>query len=415
MTHSSTPHVAYVVKRYPRFSETFIVNEILAHEAAGTRVTIFSLRPGTDTHFQDVVSRVKAPVHYLPHGHLRAEDFWRTLQRAMHALPGADRVLAQTPISSDGREPVSRMVHQAMILALEVHARGIDHLHAHFATSATGVASLAARLAGIEYSFTAHAKDIFHEEVDEDDLGRKLAGARSVVTVSDFNVEDLRRRFGDDAREVRRIYNGLDLSEFPFEPCSGTPGRIVAAGRLVEKKGFDVLVDACALLRDRGVSFECRIVGSGEEEESLRTRIQGVGLEGVVQMTGPLPRTGVIREMRGASVFAAPCVEGSDGNRDGLPTVLLEAMALGIPCVSTRVTGIPELVEDGVTGLLLDPRDTVGLADALQRLLPAPREAAALVHAARRRIEEDFDIHRNAARIRDLFFGTTGEVGIHAA
>lgn len=409
MNRPTPPHVAYVVKRYPRFSETFIVNEILAHEAAGVRVTIFSLRPGTDTHFQDVVSRVRAPVHYLPHGHIRADDFWSTLKQTMRTFPGGAQVLGQT------REPTSIMVHQAMALALEVQRRGIHHLHAHFATSATSVAALAARLAGIDYSFTAHAKDIFHQEVDEEELGRKLAGARTVVTVSDYNVEDLRRRFGRDAERVRRIYNGLDLSEFPFEPCPGTPGRIVAAGRLVEKKGFDVLIDACALLRDRGVALECRIVGGGEDEEQLRRRINALDLQGVVHMTGPLPRGDVIREMRRASVFAAPCVEGSDGNRDGLPTVLLEAMALGIPCISTRVTGIPELVQDGVTGLLLDPRDTEGLADAIQQLLPSPPEAARLVHGARRRIEEDFDIHRNAARIREIFFGEAAEVGTHAA
>lgn len=415
MNPDAPPHVAYVVKRYPRFSETFIVNEILAHEAAGTRVTIFSLRAGTDTHFQDVVSRVKAPVHYLPHGHLRAEEFWRTLQKTMLRLPGASRVLEETPTPAASPEPVSGLVHQAMVLALEVQARGIQHLHAHFATSATAVAALAARLAGIGYTFTAHAKDIFHEDVDEDDLRRKLTGARAVVTVSDFNVEDLRRRFGADAGGVRRIYNGLDLSEFAFHPGSGVPGRIVAAGRLVEKKGFDVLVDACALLRERGVPFECRIVGSGEEEEALRAQIAGLGLQEQVRMTGPLPRAGVIQEMRGAGVFAAPCVEGADGNRDGLPTVLLEAMALGVPCVSTRITGIPELVEDGITGVLLEPGDRVGLADALQRLLPAPPEAAGLVGRARRRIEADFDIHRNADQLREIFFGRAGELDVHAA
>jgi colanic acid/amylovoran biosynthesis glycosyltransferase len=409
MTPVSTPHVAYVVKRYPRFSETFIVNEILAHEAAGARISIFSLRPPVDSHFQSEISRVRAPVEYLPGARsVRSKVFWRTLQSVVARFPETDRILDEC------RAEDVTTVYQALELALAIQREGIDHLHAHFATSATSVARLAARFAGVGYTFTAHAKDIFHESVGEEDLRAKLASAAAVVTVSDFNVSDLRRRFGDAADRVRRIYNGLDLQEFPFHPGGRRTRQILAVGRLVEKKGFSVLIDACALLRDRGEDFQCRIIGGGEQEERLRRRVAERGLQEQVELPGLLPRTDVIREMRNAAVVAAPCVEGLDGNRDGLPTVLLEAMALGAPCVSTAVTGIPELVEDGIAGLLIPQRDAGALANALLRILKHPELGRSLAVRARRRIEADFDIQRNAAHLRRLFHSET-QVATHAA
>ena len=409
MTPVSAKHVAYVVKRYPRFSETFIVNEILAHEAAGARVSIFALRPPVDAHFQSEISRVRAPVEYLPGAcSVRSVAFWQTLRRVMERFPGAGRALEEC-----GEEDV-KILYQGMELALAIDRAGIDHLHAHFATSATSVARLAARFAGVDYTFTAHAKDIFHESVKEEDLRAKLSDAAAVVTVSDFNVADLRRRFGEAAAGVRRIYNGLDLQEFPFHPQGRQNRRIVAVGRLVEKKGFFDLIDACALLRDRGEDFRCRIIGGGDQEESLRRRIEAKGLQDQVELPGLLPRKEVIRELRTASVVAAPCVEGRDGNRDGLPTVLLEAMALGAPCISTRVTGIPELVEDETTGLLLPPGEPRALADALLRILESPELGRTLALTARRRIEADFDIHRNAAHLRRLFRPDAG-MATHAA
>lgn len=395
---TASPRVGYVVKRYPRFSETFIVNEILAHEQVGLEIDIFSLRPPIDTHFQDLISRVSAAVTYLTASSIRGEAFWDALLDAAAFAPGSF-----WPALPESKTESARDVYQAALLAREIHERELTHLHAHFASSATSVARLAARMAGISYSFTAHAKDIFHESVNPIDLGRKIRDASAVVTVSDYNLDHLCRTFGTTARKVQRIYNGLDLACFPYHEPDARPPRIVAVGRLVEKKGFDVLVDACARLRDRGVRFSCEIIGGGELDAELRAQINALGLAGLVEMTGPLPQAEVKRRLTGAAVLAAPCVVAGDGNKDGLPTILIEAMALGTPCVSTSVTGIPELIAPGESGLLCEPGDSAMLARALELLLADRELRARLSRQARRLIEERFDIHRNAARVRQIF------------
>lgn len=398
MSLSRPGRIGYVVKRYPRYSETFIVNEILAHEAAGVELDIFSLRPPVDTHFQDSISRVRAAVTYLPHRGLRAAEFWESLDAAGSTLPGFWDTLRFA------RGEDAETVHQAALLAQEIPRKGITHLHAHFATSPASVAGLAARFAGISYSFTAHAKDIFHESVDPADLRRKLETANAAITVSDYNVRFLRGAYGPSATSVRRIYNGLDLNRFAYDAPVNRPPRIVTVGRLIEKKGFTDLVDACALLARRGVLFQCEIIGSGPEEAPLRARIEGLGLSACVTLPGPRPQGEIISAIQSAAVFAAPCVEGNDGNRDGLPTVLLEAMALGTACVSTPVTGIPEIVRDGETGLMVSQRDPLALATALERLLSDPELQLTLAARARRTIEAEFDARRNTAQLRSIFF-----------
>ncbi|CAN5815343.1 glycosyltransferase family 4 protein [soil metagenome] len=390
--------IGYVVKRYPRFSETFVVNEILAHERAGLDIDIFSLKPPVDTHFQDLISHVSAGVTYLDSGSIRGDAFWAALQEAAALSSGHfwTTLLESNPSSA-------REVYQAALLAKEIQLRGLTHLHAHFASSATSVARMAAGIAGISYSFTAHAKDIFHESVDPIDLRRKIREASSVVTVSDYNLDFLRESFGANARNVRRIYNGLDLACFPYQEPVDRPLHIAAVGRLVEKKGFGVLIDACALLRDRGVDFSCEIIGGGELEAELQARISARNLDGWINMTGPLPQSEVKRRLTQAALLAAPCVTGTDGNKDGLPTILIEAMALGTPCISTDVTGVPEIVHHGETGLIAGQDDPDSLAQTFEQLLDDRDLQVQLARRARRLVEERFDIHRNAAEIRELF------------
>lgn len=390
--------IGYVVKRYPRFSETFIVNEILAHEAAGVEVHVFALYPPNDTHFQDAISRVRAPVTYLTADGLRGADFWSGICDAARDVPA---IWSRLDLAA-GAE--ARAVYQGAALAREVSRRGITHLHAHFATVAAEVAGLAALWSGIPYSVTAHAKDIYHESVTAGGLRRVLTGAARVVTVSDHNVAHLVSAVGIERRRVARIYNGLDLSRFAWSaPARPASSRIISVGRFVAKKGLADLVRACALLRDRDIVFTCDLVGTGPEERALRAAVDDLGLHRHVRFPGLRPQAEVIDLVRSATVFAAPCVVAEDGDRDGLPTVLLEAMALGTPVVSTDVVGIPEVVRDGTTGLLVPERSPEALADALGRILGSPALQLELSRGARTLIERDFDVTHNAAQLRGGF------------
>jgi colanic acid/amylovoran biosynthesis glycosyltransferase len=393
---NDSTRVGYVLKVYPRYSETFIVNEILAHEAAGLSIHIFSLRPPRDTHFQDAISRVRAPVTYLPDGAVKMEGFWSALLEA-ESMPGFRAGIEA------GRSAPADEVLAALLLAREVRHRRLDHLHAHFASGAASVARIAAAFAGVTYTLTAHAKDIFHESVRDDDLERKLRDAAATITVSDYNVGYLKKRFGPAASRLMRIYNGLDLDRFAYGAPDDRSRRIAAVGRLVEKKGFATLVEACALMRGGGVGFVCEIIGTGEQEGELRAQIERLGLDASVLLRGPQPQTEVIEAIRTAAALAVPCVEAADGNRDGLPTVILEAMAVGTPCVATDVTGIPEVVEDGITGLMVRQRDAAGLAAALERLLEDPPLRVRLAAAARRRVEAGFDGRQTTAVLREVF------------
>jgi glycosyltransferase involved in cell wall biosynthesis len=399
--------VGYVLKRYPRYSETFIVNEILAHEAAGLDIEIFSLYPPNDDHFQDAISQVRAPVTYLTAYGLKAADLWAALEDASSVMPGIWRAL------EDARGEDVRTVYQALQLAKAVRLRGIAHLHAHFGNVAAAVARLASRFSGVPYSFTAHAKDIFHESVRPDDLRRKLQDAEAVITVSDFNLDYLMETYGSAALGVHRVYNGLDLRHLPFMLPEQRPPVVLSVGRLVEKKGFADLIDACAILARKGCDFRCEIIGTGELEADLRAQIERLGLGDKVEMAGPRPQCEVIARVQSAAVFAAPCVVGADGNRDGLPTVLLEAMALGTPCIATDVTGIPEVLHDGETGLMVPQHDPQALAAAIERLLSDRALGQRLAREARSLIDQSFDSHRNTAKLRTLF-GITEEARIEA-
>jgi len=404
MEWNPSPRVAYVVKRYPRFSETFITNEILAHEAAGLDVRIFALGFGMDERFQPSLADVKAPVSYIGGASAKsASELWSALGSVLRLVekPGVlERLVESDP----------RMAVAACRLANAVLTQGITHLHAHFATSATTVARLASLMTGVPYSFTAHAKDIYQPGPENDDFDEKVRDASTVITVSEFNLRHLNDRYGHRETPIIRVYNGLPLDAFRYQQPTHRERRIVSVGRLVEKKGFRYLIDACAILRDRGLDFVCDIVGGGELEAELSAQIRKMGLELHVLLHGPRPQQDVKRLVSNAAVFAAPCVVGYDGNRDGLPTVLLEAMALGTPCIGTDVTGIPEVIVDGHTGYMVPQRDAEALADALEILLEDSRTRALLADRARGLIETWFDSARSAAEIRSHFIHQSVEV-----
>ena len=403
MPGEGSPRIGYVLKMYPRFSETFVVTEILALQDQGVELDIFSLRPPTDGRFHEALSRVQAAVTYLPTPG-KPPEIWAALSdaRELHrerfdACLGD--LLAAPPTDAC----------QALLLAGLVRERGITHLHAHFGTVSAAVARLASRIAGITYSVTLHAKDIFHESVDDDELTVRISDAAAVVTVSDFNERYLRERYGDAAHTLVRIYNGIDLETFAPARPDDRPPLVVGVGRLVEKKGFHHLVDAVALLRDRGRPIRLELVGGGAEENALRARVASLDLEDRVTFHGPLTQAETRERMRAAAVLAAPCVVGVDGNRDGLPTVILESLALGTPVVATPVTGIPEAVLDGRTGLLVPEGDTAALAEALDRVVGDADLRCRLAEQGRRHVEERFDARKNSRLLREVLGTLAGE------
>ena len=391
-------HVGYILKRYPRLSETFIVTEMLELRRLGVKVTIFAQRDAGESLVHEKTRQLDASIYYLP----RVSEYKWPFR---YHQDGASPVTTLESAGINGDASGGRTMIEAALLAPLVEQLGIDHLHAHFATWASEVACHVSVLTGIPFSFTAHAKDIFHNDVNKQQLAWRMARTKLVITVSDFNkvyLNDLLAVSGKTGR-IERLYNGIDLDLFAPQVRDPEPSLIVGIGRLVEKKGFDYLIDACRLLKQEGREFRCVIVGEGEQRAALTARISEHRLDNEVTLVGAMTQAEVIALLKRATVFALPCVVGQDGNRDGLPTVLLEAMALEVPVVSTRVTGIPEIIDHGQTGLLVEERDAVGLAAALAELLQAPVLRQQLSARAREKVARQFNTAENVKQLKAYF------------
>ena len=339
--------VAYILKMFPRFSETFIVNEILELERLGADIRIYSLLKPDDGRFHASLSRVKANVIYVPqYPEMEPGKIQAAHRRLRHAVPGTYTALFDHTLQKGTSHAVKRFL-QAGYVADHLLSNPVTAIHAHFGSSAARVANLASKLIGTPYSFTAHAKDIYHEAVNPASLRSKIRAARFVVTVSQYNVDHLHTLVNEPDCDIRRLYNGIDLAYFrPSQRKHKGPIRLLAVGRLVEKKGFADLIKACAILSKRGIDYRCDIIGKGAEEARLQTLIHDLGLQRQVTLKGARSQDGVRKAYRKADIFVLPCVVGADNNQDGLPTVLIEAMACGLPVVSTRLTGIPEMITD---------------------------------------------------------------------
>jgi len=358
--------LAYIVKRFPRFSETFILNELLTIQSLGIEVDVFSLLRPSEEQQHDIFKQFSGKVYWLPKSiakkflpRVSASDGEEvaSLDELLHSQNG----LLSELLPGKSTEEAAHLVYQASQVAMIATANGVTHLHAHFASNTTAVATLASRLSGIPFSFTAHARDIYHRyvdtETDEQLLCRKMASARFCVTVSDYNkahLQSLQRKYGfRDSSQVIRLYNGVDLSRFRADDLAAPGNTLLAVGRLVEKKGFHVLIQACALLHQRGVPAKCEIVGDGPEYDALKQLICQLGLTAHVRLSGARPQQVLRHKLQQASMVILPCIITQSGDRDALPTVLLEAMAMSRACVSTRVSGIPEIIDHGKTGLLV--------------------------------------------------------------
>jgi glycosyltransferase involved in cell wall biosynthesis len=388
--------VAYVLRRFPKLSETFIVNEILALEALGQPLCVFSLQPSRDSRFHEDVSRIKASITYPPDLFELRKLLRYNLRAARRNPRGYARALCDALIRL---RPQPWRLLQAGYLSERARCLHVRHLHSHFATEATRVAALASRISGIPYSFTAHAVDIYKNVVDQRLLARHLERAAFAVAVSETSLSDLRKIVDHSAHKIVRLYNGIDLERFQPRPRSSPqPFTILSVARLVEKKGLHLLVEACRQLRERGAAFRCWIVGKGAERARLQAAIRYHGLGDRVELLGAHNHAEIVARYRSADLFVLPCLVTADGNRDGLPVSLVEALASGLPVVATPVTGIPEVVRDGENGLLVPCGDASRLAEAIESLMRDRARYEWLRTNARASVQKTFD-RRETSRV----------------
>ncbi|HSH00609.1 MAG TPA: glycosyltransferase family 4 protein [candidate division Zixibacteria bacterium] len=394
MTVSPPLHVGYIVREFPRLSETFILNEILELERQGVTVTVFSIKRPPDEPRHAMFNQLKADIIYLKDSEPRS---WFGARGSFRALASALR----------GRGEDAKAILRGASVARAAVARGVTTLHAHYAALPATVAMHAARTSGLLFSFTAHAFDIFQAQVDYNKFRAKIDAARFMVTVSEYN-----RAFIIDAmkpaapEKIAVIYNGIDLDYWRRgDAARDVPPVILSIGRLVPKKGFADLIDACAQLRKRELAFRCVIVGDGPLKVELENRINTAGLGRQVELYGPADLETIRGLMHRATILCLPCVRDRDGNQDALPTVLLEAKAAGLPIVSTTLSGIPEIVSDGEDGLLVSPGDIDGLTAAIARLLTDSDLHGGFAVTGCQRAAERFDLAKNVARLRERFSG----------
>jgi glycosyltransferase involved in cell wall biosynthesis len=398
-----TPVIAYISQQFPSLTMTFVYREVLALRRLGLRIRPIATWPpkleGLSAEAQALVGETR---YLFP---LRWQEVLKLHVRYALTRP-AQYFGALTTLTLFNRETPSNRFRSfrhfvySVLVAAEVERCGADHIHADFARNSATLALVAAQLTGKPFSFAAHANDLF---VNPLLLGEKVKAAAFATPISEFNRKYL-TRFGDP-RKLHVVHCGLDLQQFTPRANGARPARslILAVGRLVEKKGFHYLVAACRRLAEQGLDFECQIIGGGPEEARLRKLIAEYGLQETVALMGPLPQEKVREHLQKATVFVLPCVIARDRDQDGIPVALMEAMAFEVPVVTTRLSGIPELVKDAVNGLLVPPADVGALADAVEVILHDSALAQTLALAGRRTVELEFNVEKSARQLAALF------------
>ncbi len=392
---SGDMRVLYVLKRYPRLSETFVVRELLGLEAAGVHVGVDALSSPEPGLRHPEVDEVCAAVRYVP----RRPRLWEPRTAAVHAAWIARQPRTWWRCASEAhRQGQFRRFLQAGFVAQRARRERFDHIHAHFATAAAETARWAGALSHTPWSVTAHAKDIFH--VDHvDAFPRRIATAAAVVTVSQHNAEHIADVAPPGVR-VRFVPNAVALVPSDGPDVTGT---ILCVARLVPKKGIDTLIDAAAVIARSVDGLRVEVVGDGPLRGELEERIARLGLTGRVVLRGALRSDDVAAAYRGAAMLVMPCRVAADGDRDGLPTVILEAMARGLPVVSTDTVGIGEVVRDGETGLLVPPDDAASLANAIEKLWREPAMAKSFGAAGRRLVRRRHAPEHCATELINVF------------
>ena len=400
------PVLGMILKGFPRISETFISNEIVLLEQLGYTIHIFSMRQPRENFSHDSVQQIKAAVDYLPETLLRPlPKFLITNlmlavdrpKRYGRALKVAVRRFMRTRKSAT----LKHLFQAGYLVQRFLPNSGVVHLHAHFAHSPTSVALFASILSGLDFSFTAHAKDIYTSNPLQ--LAEKLREARFAVTCTEYNRQHLVNIADGNCAPVYRVYHGIDTRLFSTgDDISETPNegyQLLTVARLIAKKGLPTVFRAIRILVDRGMAVEHTLIGDGDDREEILSLVKKLKLESVSKWLGVKPHKTVLDHYRRADLFVLGCEIASNGDLDGIPNVLLESMAMGVPVIATTVSAIPELVENGKTGLLVPPHQPKQMAQAMHRLLTDHQLREKVVQAGKMRVKSQFD---NTALVREL-------------
>jgi glycosyltransferase involved in cell wall biosynthesis len=414
------------MSRFPKLTETFILFEMLAVEREGVQVEIYPLlraretavkpegaslltkirerlsKPTGEVKMHSEAEPLVARAHYLPFlsWPIIGAQFYYLFRKPLAYLGALWTVIRANLGSSNYLVGVLSVFPKVAYMARRMAADGVAHVHAHFANHPAAAAFVIHRLSGIPYSFTAHGADL---QVDQHMLREKVAESAFTVTISKFNKEFILEKVGEEHRDrVLVVYCGVDTEVFyPSDAATRQANRstydLMCTGTLYEVKGHTYLIEACRLLKERGLDIRCHLVGDGPFRLSLMEQVAQSGLAGEVIFHGQKTRHEIADMLRRVDVVSVPSIPTSSGRREGIPVVLMEAMASGVPVVASSISGIPELVVDGQTGLLIPARDPEALANALERLHREPDVRARLGQASRERVMDHFDLYTNAA------------------
>jgi glycosyltransferase involved in cell wall biosynthesis len=407
MVSSKSPTLGMILKGFPRISETFISNEILLLEKAGFQIHIFSMRRPRETFSHRNVQNIRASVDYLPETllvplprflfhHLLLAKQNPAIYR--HVLKSAIHRLRQTRKLAT----IKHFLQAGYLVHKYLPKQNVVHLHAHFAHSPTSVAYFTSQFSGLPFSFTAHAKDIYTS--DPKLLSEKIKPSEFIITCTEHNKQYLNALENSRNTPVYRIYHGIDTKLFnsleaTTLPEPQPPYRLLTVARMTRKKGIPTVLEAIRILCDEGLPIKHILIGDGDERKRVLALIKDLGLENTSQWQGTLPHEKVLGFYRQADLFVLGCEIAPDGDRDGIPNVILESMAMGVPVVSTHISSIPEVITDEATGLLVASHSPGDMAKAIKRLLTDIDLRKKVIDSARTRVMEDFD---NRSLIRDL-------------
>jgi glycosyltransferase involved in cell wall biosynthesis len=406
---SLSPALGYILKGYPRISETFISNEILLLERMGFTMRLFPMRKPRESFCHNSVKEIKARVDYLPtellsdFSHLIRPNIFLAAKKPKHFRETL-LVAGQGVTKDSGLATLKHFLQGGYLTNNFLEKEKIVQLHGHFAHSPTSVTRFASLLSGIPFSFTAHAKDIYTS--DKEKIRRKIAEARFVVTCTQHNKEYLQAIAGDCPTPIYCIYHGIDLELFQqtvAPPITHNPFKILTVARMTQKKGLPTIYKALAGLHKKGIAFQHTLIGDGDDRDKILALISSLGLDECCQWIGTRTHEEVLVHFKASDLFVLGCEIAENGDRDGIPNVLVESLAMGVPALSTNVSAIPEILIDGKTGMTVPPSRPKLLEEAMIRMLTDQKLRKKLIAGGQERVKETFDNSRWIQKLAVIF------------